>query len=145
LPNNHTIDMLRSFTRDPRNTIWRNAKVSNSPLAPAFVETIETLGLPYGETGGVADDDPDRIPMCDIVDSPEGKAAYIKATENGLPAMSGVDPILGTLWGELFAPPWHLNRRIRCCRSDARLMVCDYRASRSSGVICSQDRRHLET
>lgn len=44
--------------------------------------------------GGLKMDDPLTLQMFDIINSPDGRAACIRTTQAGEPAIAGVDPLL---------------------------------------------------
>jgi hypothetical protein len=60
---------------------------------------IETLGLPYSDPGSLKFDDPIFLKMHEIIFSERGKAAAIEATQAGLPALAGIDPLLSEALG----------------------------------------------
>ena len=60
----------------------------------ALAEMIRDAGLPYSEGGEINADDPLVQAMREIIFSPEGKAACVKAVEDGWPPIAGVDPML---------------------------------------------------
>jgi hypothetical protein len=60
---------------------------------------IERLGLPYEEPDRLAEDDPIRIAMAEIIGSAAGRSACIEATLDGLPAIAGIDPLLHDAFG----------------------------------------------
>ena len=65
----------------------------------ALANAIEELGLPFSDPAALRLDDPVAIRMHEIINSPEGRAACLKASQNGLPAISGVDPMLNQALG----------------------------------------------
>src|SRR5664279_1146817 len=74
--------------------IWKNARAKGTPDALRLAEVIEGLGMIAPGTGGLKMDDPLTIRMFDIINSPQGRAACIRATEEGFPAIAGVEPML---------------------------------------------------
>lgn len=78
-----------------RQALWQNAKRrSELPEARAIIELIEASGLDYRANESVRLDDEIGRAMQKVVFSPEGRAAALEATEKGLPALAGVDPLL---------------------------------------------------
>jgi hypothetical protein len=76
----YTLDQIRGMTNHQRHTLWKNARTRN---APELVRLIEECGLPYTENAALRMDDPITIRMFQIINSPEGKAAMLAATEKG--------------------------------------------------------------
>jgi hypothetical protein len=89
-----TRSSLASRTAQERYAIGKRARSLRTADGNQLAREIERLGLPYAEPGLLAQTDPMRIAMCDIVASPEARAACIEATLDGLPAIAGVDPML---------------------------------------------------
>jgi hypothetical protein len=54
----------------------------------------EECGLPYSEGAALRWDDPIALKIYEIVNSKEAAAAMIEVTEQGLPAICGVEPML---------------------------------------------------
>jgi hypothetical protein len=54
---------------------------------------IELLGLPYAEPGVLAEDDPLREAMQNIMATKEARSSCIEATLDGLPAVAGADAL----------------------------------------------------
>jgi hypothetical protein len=90
---------LRGMNLHSRHQLWINARNIDSEEAREVVRMIENLGLPYSDPKSLKFDDPIFQRMEQIVFSAEGKAAGIEATEAGLPALAGIDPLLSTTLG----------------------------------------------
>lgn len=91
MPKLPTLEDLKSWTPEKRLRIYQNAQ--KHPDGRVIVEMIDRNGLSLS-SGGLTSDDPVIIRMIEIIWSQEGKAAALEATHKGLPAVSGVDPLL---------------------------------------------------
>ena len=89
-----TRSSLAARTAEERYAIWKRARSLRTADGNQLAREIERLGLPYAEPGLLAEDDPMRVTMRNIVASPAARAACIEATLDGLPAIAGVDPML---------------------------------------------------
>lgn len=94
-----TIEKLAALTVQKRHNVWKNARTRSEPDAIELVHVIEELGLPYSDSAALTMDDPVTIKMWEIINSDIGKAACIKATADGLPAIAGVDSLLNDALG----------------------------------------------
>lgn len=94
-----TIEKLTALTVQKRHNVWKNARTRSEPDAIELVHVIEELGLPYSDSAALTMDDPVTIKMWEIINSDIGKAACIKATADGLPAIAGVDSLLNDALG----------------------------------------------
>ena len=99
LPGKLTVEKLESMTAKEREQLWINARATSSPEADYLVTVIESLGLPYSEDGGMRFDSPIAQKMNDIITSPDGKRKCLQASEDGLPALAGVDGELNSTLG----------------------------------------------
>ncbi|HTT85401.1 MAG TPA: hypothetical protein VMF67_18130 [Rhizomicrobium sp.] len=72
----------------------KNAKASQQAQAADLIRLIQDSGLPYSDPEGLKLDSPLGRQMKAIIFSPEGVAAAIAATERGLPALAGIDPLI---------------------------------------------------
>ena len=99
-----TVEKLASKTVDDRHTMWKRARGMDTAEAKALVQMIESCGLPYSEAAALKASDPLVQKMIDIINSPVAIKAAINATEAGLPALQGVDPILSQTLGVDYGP-----------------------------------------
>ena len=91
---------LKRMLPTERQALWQNAKRRiESPEARAIIELIEASGLDYRANESVRLDDAIGRAMQNVIFSPEGRAAALKAAEQGLPALAGVDPLLQAALG----------------------------------------------
>jgi hypothetical protein len=89
-----TYERLAAKTAEERYNVWANAKAKGGVEAQELARFIETSGLDYAPTGGISMSDPRVLEMRDVIESPEGVAACLKATADGLPALAGVEPMI---------------------------------------------------
>ena len=99
-------DRLEAMKPTERHNLWINARKrpSHSEEARAWVILIETSGLDYRLHATVRLDDDLGRAMQAVVFSPEGKTAALNATDRGLPALAGVDPLLVARLGPDYRP-----------------------------------------
>lgn len=90
---------LTALNPQERLTLWARARTMVTEEAKALTRNIEELGLPYSDLAGLKMDDPATIKMYEIINSKEGRAACIAATDDGLPAIAGVDHMLSQALG----------------------------------------------
>lgn len=88
-----TETQLRAMTAEQRMTVRANAVRLGGELGSATVALIDALGLPLS-SGGMTIQDPIYLEMQGLIWSAEGRAAALAATEEGMPAMALVDPLL---------------------------------------------------
>jgi hypothetical protein len=90
------VEALAKLSDLQRHQLWLNAKRLGRENV---VSMIEASGLPYTDPSGLKLDSPLGRGMFKIVNSAKAKAAAIEATQNGLPALAGVDPLLKSQLG----------------------------------------------
>jgi hypothetical protein len=95
-----TREKLRERTQTERYEIWRRAKGLHSAEGNHLARAIELLGLPYAEPEPLADDDPLKVRMREIMSGPDARGAALESTLDGLPALAGVDLLLHEALGE---------------------------------------------
>lgn len=93
---------LAARTPQERYAIWKRARRLRTADGNQLAREIERLGLPYEAPAGLAEDDPLRQRIADIVASPEARSGCIEATLDGLPAIAGVDPLLHDALGPAY-------------------------------------------
>lgn len=94
-PKPWTLEKFSALTLEQRYNLWRNAKLKQGDdIAERLVSSIELSGLQYWVGSGTAHDDPLAIEMEEIINSLEGRAACLQATERGEPALAGVEPLI---------------------------------------------------
>jgi hypothetical protein len=90
-----TLEDLQAMTPEQRAILYENARRRRSAGGQAIMDLIDASGLPLS-SGGMRITDPTYIRMREIIWS--NRAGAIEATENGLPALAGVErPIVREL------------------------------------------------
>jgi len=97
-----TRSSLAARTAEERYAIWKRARMLRTADGNQLAREIERLGLPYAEPGQLAEDDPIRTTIRNVIASPEARSACIEATLDGLPAIAGVDPLLHEALGPTY-------------------------------------------
>lgn len=97
----YTLEELRSWTPERRHQLYMNAR--DKPEGKYIIELIDKNSLSLS-SGALTLDSPLYLQILDLVWSEEGKKAAFAATDQGLPALCGVDALLtaklGTLYGK---------------------------------------------
>jgi hypothetical protein len=99
MPKIFTLDELRSWTAEKRRDVYQNAK--KSPEGKYIIDLIEQNGLSLS-SGGLSLDDPVHLRIVEIAWSIAGQQAAIDATQQGIPALCGVDLLLQAELGDLY-------------------------------------------
>lgn len=89
---------------EERHRIWGRARKMGDADALELASVIEDLGLMPAGVGGLKMDDPLTLAMFELINRPEGRAACLKATDEGWPAIAGVDPMLRAEFGDQYSP-----------------------------------------
>lgn len=97
-----TFEMLASVSVHRRHELWKIARKKTSTEAQQLRRLIENCGLPY--SSALKQGDPLVQKMTKIINSAKAVRVAIEATEAGLPAMQGVDPILSIALGVDYGP-----------------------------------------
>jgi hypothetical protein len=92
-------EQLKAMGASGRHTIYKRARALGTPGALKLCERLDRLGLPYSDDSTVHLDDPIVLKMHEIVNSKEGVDAMLQAFSNGLPPLTGVDPMLAAALG----------------------------------------------
>ena len=96
-----TRSKLAARSPEERYAIGKRARGLRTADGNQLAREIELLGLP-AEPGVLAEDEPMRARMAEIIASPEARSACIEATLDGLPAIAGVDPLLHEALGAAY-------------------------------------------
>lgn len=89
-----TTEKLATLSQQELNNLYQNARRVRNDVAMELLEVIENSGLAYSDPTGLKLDSPLGLAMQKIVNSKESVAAAIAATEQGQPALGGVDALL---------------------------------------------------
>lgn len=98
-----THDQIRAMTSQQRATLYQNAKSRLAEGGQQIIDFIDSEGLLLSD-GEMLSSDPDYALMEDIIWSKEGRTAAVKAVEEGLPALAGVDPMIAAELGDRYHP-----------------------------------------
>ena len=100
---NITIEKLKMMTPEQRAQLYENARKMLERGGQEVIALIDSSGLPL-RSGGITFSDPVHIRMEEIIWSSEGKKAVIRATEDGMPALAGVEPMIVEDLGDRYHP-----------------------------------------
>ena len=89
-----TPERIAALPPSKRAKVFVNARRAGTDEGNALADMIRDAGLPFSEGGGISLDHPLVQAMEIIINSDEGKAACVKAVEEGWPPIAGVDPML---------------------------------------------------
>jgi hypothetical protein len=95
----YTDEQLSSFSVHQRHEIYKKARALGTPEALALCDRIERSGLPFSDSASLRSNDPIVQKMAEVIFSPEAVAAALEATNKGLPALAGIDPLLSEVLG----------------------------------------------
>jgi hypothetical protein len=105
LPGNITFEKLQQKTPKERHRIFENithSRLFSEEDKSRYLELVMESGPIDGDTA-LTLDNPFMQRMYEIIHSPAGRAACVAATEQGLPALAGVEPLLVAELGEDYA------------------------------------------
>lgn len=97
-----TRDRILALASKERQVLYENARGLDGDDASAVVALIEAMDDPFAGGTSVNLDDPLVRRIHEIVNSPEGKAACIRAVDAGHPALGGVDPLIAEKLGSQY-------------------------------------------
>ncbi|TGP86401.1 hypothetical protein EN866_24190 [Mesorhizobium sp. M2D.F.Ca.ET.223.01.1.1] len=98
-----TIEKLKAMSAQDRATLYENARKRVGQGGQEIIDLINSSGLPL-RSGGITLSDPIHIRMEEIIWSSDGKKLLVEATEAGLPALAGVEPLLVADLGTQYHP-----------------------------------------
>ncbi|OBQ82992.1 hypothetical protein [Mesorhizobium sp. WSM3873] len=98
-----TLEKLRTMSPQDRATLYENARKRVMEGGQEIIDLINSSGLPL-RSGGITLTDPLHIRMEEIIWSSEGKKLLLEATEAGLPALAGVEPLIVADLGAQYHP-----------------------------------------
>jgi hypothetical protein len=99
----YTIDDLKTMSAEQRAILYQNAAKQRRDGGQAIMDLIDSSALPLS-SGGMRNSDPAFLKMQDIAWSQEGRKEAIEATEKGLPALAGIEPLIVNALGERYHP-----------------------------------------
>jgi hypothetical protein len=96
-----TLEDIKAMTPEKRAILYENARKRRAAGGQAIMDLIDSSGLPLS-AGGMRITDPTYIRMREIIWS--NREAAIKATENGLAALAGIEPFIVDDLGNRYHP-----------------------------------------
>jgi hypothetical protein len=96
-----TLQAIQAMTPEKLAILYENARKRRSAGGQAIMDLIDASGLPLS-SGGMRITDPTYIRMREIIWS--NRADAIKAAENGLPALAGVERLIVRDLGNRYHP-----------------------------------------
>ena len=101
----YTIEDLKKMTPEQRSILYTRAGTPEyrENGGQAIIDLIDSHGLALS-SGALRADDPVYAKMEEIIWSAAGRKAAVEATEKGLPALAGVDPLLSAELGSRYKP-----------------------------------------
>jgi hypothetical protein len=99
----YTLDDLRKMTPEKRAILYQNAVKHRETGGQVIINLIDSSGLPLS-AGGMRMSDPTYLKMQDIAWSTEGRKAAVEATQKGLPALAGIEPLIVVALGDRYHP-----------------------------------------
>lgn len=103
MPKVYTLEELKDMKPDDRAVLYENAKRLRENGGQLIIDMIDQNGLSLS-SGDMLSSDPDYLEMDRIIWSNEGRAAAIAATDQGLPALGGLEPLIRASLGERYRP-----------------------------------------
>lgn len=100
---NYTLERLQAMTAEQRAQLYQNALRRLDGGGKEIVELIDKSGLSLSE-GGMRLSDPVCLEMEEIIWSENGRRLVVEATEKGLPALAGVEPLIRDRLGSRYHP-----------------------------------------
>lgn len=90
-----TLEELKALSVHDRANLYKAAcRLGQTEDGAALKKRLEESGLPYSDDAALKGDDPITKKMVEVIYSPEGRAAAMKAHQEGWPPMAGIDPLL---------------------------------------------------
>jgi hypothetical protein len=99
----YTLDDLGKMTAEQRAILYQNAVKHRESGGQEIIDLIDSSGLSLSG-GGMRMSDPAYLKMQDITWSGEGRKAAVEATEKGLPALAGIEPLIVAALGDRYHP-----------------------------------------
>lgn len=91
-----TKDKIAALSPEKREVLFDNARAKGTTEAHRIIDLMVELDLLVRAGGGLPRDHPTIQEIEEIIRSDEGRQAGKQASDQGLPAMAGVDPMLSS-------------------------------------------------
>jgi hypothetical protein len=99
----YTKESLEAMTPEQRGVLYQNAAKRREEGGQEIIDLIDSSGLALS-SGHMRTSDPAYETMEKIIWSEKGRKAALDATEKGLPALAGVDPLIIAELGDQYGP-----------------------------------------
>lgn len=97
-----TKDKIEALSPERRETLFNNARAKNTPEALRIIDLMVEHDLLVRAGGGLPREHPTIQEIEEIIRSNEGRQAAKRASDEGLPAMAGVDHMLVAALGSKY-------------------------------------------
>lgn len=105
-----TKEQIEALSPEKRETLFDNARAKGTPEAQQIIEIMIEHDLLVRSGGGLPREHPTIQTIEEVIRSDEGRAAGKEASDQGLPAMAGVDQMLsaelGSRYGDHDTTSW---------------------------------------
>ena len=109
-----TLEKLRALPTEKRLSLYRNAKGSDNPEAARLVSLIVENDLPLDDEGGLPFDHPIMVEIAEICAEKESIIGAVKAAEQGLPPLAGMEQRIVAALGEKYGTHYTTHHAGRC-------------------------------
>ena len=97
-----TKETIEELSPQKREALFDNARAKGTPEAQRIIDLMLEHDLLVRAGGGLPRDHPTIQEIEEIIRSDEGRIAGKQASDEGLPAMAGVDPMLRSALGSRY-------------------------------------------
>jgi hypothetical protein len=97
-----TKEKIEALSPEKRESLFDNARAKETPEARQIIDLMVEHDLLVRAGGGLPRDHPIIQEIEEIIRSDEGRSAGRQASDQGLPAMAGVDPMLSGALGSRY-------------------------------------------
>jgi hypothetical protein len=99
-----TKEKIEAMSLDRREVLFDNARAKGTPEAQRIIDLMVEHDLLVRSGGGLPREHPTILEIEEIIRSDEGRMAGKQASDDGLPAMAGVDHMLAAALGGKYGP-----------------------------------------
>lgn len=97
-----TVEQIKALSPEKRENLFDNARAKGTPEAQQIIDLMVEHDLLVRSGGGLPREHPTIQKIEEIIRSEEGRAAGKQASDEGQPAMAGVDQMLSTTLGSRY-------------------------------------------
>jgi hypothetical protein len=94
-----TVEKLRALSLKQRDNLFENARAQDTDEARAIIEILVENDLLVRAGGGLTREHPIIQRMEEVIRSTNARHAAVKASDDGLPALAGIDAMLAEALG----------------------------------------------